>query len=95
MKKLTILLVPEMGKTVSTGMKQAVMNYLGSRNTETEQDIPAIQVKHDLDHEDKCHIMNMVREYNNCVAFFIYSENEEGTCEEYTDLNIIYNGNND
>ena len=94
MKDLTILLVPETGKTVSAGMKQAIMNYLGSRNAETKENAPAIKVRHDLSHEDKCNIVSMIRGYNNCAAFFIYSENEEGTCNDYADLNIIYNDSN-
>lgn len=93
MKNLTILLVPEMGKIVSTDTKQAVMNYLGLRNIKTEQNIPAIDVKHDLSHEDKCHIMNIVHEHSDCAAFFVYSENDKGTCEEYTDLNVSYSVN--
>lgn len=83
-----------MGKTVSTGMKQTVMNYLGSRNAETEENAPAIRVLHDLSHEDKCKIASMIRRYSNCATFFIYSENEESTCSDYADLNIIYNDSN-
>lgn len=91
MKKLTIVLVPQMGRTVCKSMINYVTTYIGTRHCITDNESPAIQVTCDLSEKDKIEITKMAQNNWNCATFFIYlNADEDTTAADYCDLEIIY-----